>query len=131
MSDYRLTATDIIVRAADNAFIPNDPANVDRQQYEAWLAAGGVPDPCVPTPSVSESVLPQDLMAQFTADDAAKIQTSIAGNAQFWLLWQALTAQRDPMEVRNARFREGWQALTGILGPSRMDAIAAALGITP
>jgi hypothetical protein len=50
MSDYALTATDIVVRTADNANIPNDPRNVDRQAYEAWLADGGVPDPHVPPP---------------------------------------------------------------------------------
>jgi hypothetical protein len=131
MADYRLTETEIAIRATDGACIPNDPLNVDHQAYEAWLAAGNVPDPCVPSLSVWQSVLPQDLMAQFTADDAAKIQTSIASNAQFWLLWQALTAQRDPMEVQNARFQQGWQALVEILGRSRTNAIAAALSIAP
>jgi hypothetical protein len=47
MADYQLTASDVVLRTADHTFIPNDPANVDRQQYDAWLAAGGVPDPYV------------------------------------------------------------------------------------
>lgn len=34
-----------IVRVADGAFIPNDPANMDRAAYLAWCAAGHVPDP--------------------------------------------------------------------------------------
>jgi hypothetical protein len=45
MADYQLTATDIVIRTADQANIPNDPANRDRIEYEQWLADGGVPDP--------------------------------------------------------------------------------------
>jgi hypothetical protein len=45
MADYQLTATEVVIRTADQAHIPNDPANRDRQEYEQWLADGGVPDP--------------------------------------------------------------------------------------
>jgi hypothetical protein len=81
-------------------------------------------------PVTPQTVVPQDLMAQFTADDAAAIQTAIGSNAQFWLLWQAMTAQKDPMVVTNARFLAGWNALVQVLGQARMGAIAAALNIT-
>jgi hypothetical protein len=51
MADYQLTASDdTVIRTADQAFIPNDPANRDWIDYQAWLAAGGVPDPYVPPP---------------------------------------------------------------------------------
>jgi hypothetical protein len=50
MADYQLTATDVVIRTADQAFIPNDPANRDRAEYEAWLEDGGVPDPYVEPP---------------------------------------------------------------------------------
>jgi hypothetical protein len=32
-----------IKRLADNAFIPQDPANTDFQEYQRWLAAGNQP----------------------------------------------------------------------------------------
>jgi hypothetical protein len=54
MADYQLTATDVVIRTADQAFIPNDPANRDRAEYEQWLADGGVPDPYVPPPTKKE-----------------------------------------------------------------------------
>jgi hypothetical protein len=81
-------------------------------------------------PPVPQTVLSQDLMAQFTAADAAAIQVAISSNAQFWLLWSAMQAQKDPMVVTNARFVAGWNALIQVLGQPRMTAIAAALGVT-
>lgn len=49
MADYQLTdQPGMILRRADMAFIPNDPGNRDRQDYEAWLADGNTPDPVTP-----------------------------------------------------------------------------------
>ncbi len=77
-----------------------------------------------------QQVLPQDLMAQFTADDAAKIQAAVAGSVSLWLLWSAMIAQRDPMLTGSLRFKTGWSALAAALGQERMNAIAASLGVT-
>jgi hypothetical protein len=42
---YQLTTSDCILRLADNAFIPPDPANTDYAAYLAWLDEGNTPLP--------------------------------------------------------------------------------------
>lgn len=43
---YQLTNNpNIVKRIADHAFIPNDSANRDWQEYQAWLAQGNTPLP--------------------------------------------------------------------------------------
>ena len=38
-------STEVIRRLPDGASIPNDPANVDWQQYQVWLSEGHTPLP--------------------------------------------------------------------------------------
>ena len=42
---YKLTNYETIIRLADNASIPNDPANTDYAEYLEWLEAGNTPEP--------------------------------------------------------------------------------------
>jgi hypothetical protein len=60
MADYQLTETDVVLRTADQVWIPNDPANRDRVEYDKWLADGGVPDPFVAPPAPKPSPSPED-----------------------------------------------------------------------
>ena len=54
---YQLTQGGTILRLADNAFIPPDPANTDYQAYLAWLDEGNTPLPAEnPAASVPNTI---------------------------------------------------------------------------
>jgi hypothetical protein len=59
---YQLTTSDCILRIADNAFIPPDPANTDYQAYLAWLEAGNTPEPA-PEPEPVPELTPAEKLA--------------------------------------------------------------------
>jgi hypothetical protein len=49
---YQLTQNNLILRIADNAFIPPAEGNTDYQAYLKWLSEGNTPEPApVPPPA--------------------------------------------------------------------------------
>lgn len=88
MSDYALTGNDAVLRNADGVYIPDNPANRDRAAYEAWLAAGGVPDPYVappapvPTITKAQALLYLLSIGKTEADVEAVIATIADANAR-------------------------------------------------
>jgi hypothetical protein len=59
---YQLTTGDIILRLADNAFIPQDPANTDYAAYLEWVDAGNTPEPA-PEPEPVPELTPAEKLA--------------------------------------------------------------------
>jgi hypothetical protein len=59
---YQLTTGDTILRLADNAFIPPDPANTDYAAYLAWLDEGNTPEPA-PEPEPVPELTPAEKLA--------------------------------------------------------------------
>jgi hypothetical protein len=59
---YQLTTGDTILRLADNAFIPPDPANTDYAAYLEWVEAGNTPEPA-PEPVAPVELTPAEKLA--------------------------------------------------------------------
>ena len=72
--------SDTILRVADNAYIPDDPANRDRQEYLAWLAEGNTPDPPDQIPPIT-TIPSFDFLSRFTPDEQREMQNATATDA--------------------------------------------------
>ena len=47
---YTISANpNVVIREADQAYIPSDPRNTDYQEYQRWIDAGNTPAPYTPT----------------------------------------------------------------------------------
>ena len=64
-------------RLADGACIPPDERNADWRDYQAWLAAGGVPQVAAPLPDpLARRVHPYYFRLRFTQPQRVTIATS-------------------------------------------------------
>ena len=67
---YTLTQYSSVIRDADGACIPADPANTDFAAYKAWLSEGNTPNPYVPPPAPPEPTITEKLASVgLTIDD--------------------------------------------------------------
>jgi hypothetical protein len=60
IKNYRNEITQVL-RIADQAWIPFDPANVDAQQFAKWLKDGNVPEPAVEGEQVTQEWIDQTI----------------------------------------------------------------------
>lgn len=128
MSEYQLTATDAVIRTKDQASIPNDPANRDWVEYQAWLMDGGVPDPYIPPPKVTVENT-AEFIARFTNQEYAKLQNVRVADAQASKVglsknWD-IVVLADTIELSNqkARTLKADLVAAGVLTQARADEI--------
>ncbi len=71
---YTLTNSQSVIRDADQAWIPFDPANTDYQAYLRWLEEGNIPNPYVP-PLEPEPLTPEQKLANsgLTVDELKQL----------------------------------------------------------
>ena len=81
---YKLTDSDSIIRIADKAHIPNDPANTDYANYLEWVEAGNtataadaIPDPTYQENRVAEYPPVADYLDGIVKADDLQVQKYI------------------------------------------------------
>lgn len=124
---YRLTETDMVVRLADGAFIPPDPQNRDRAAFEAWLAAGGVPDPAeVPAAPPLRVLTVLQFRDRLTAEEELAI-TAAGMSSPAVRVWLDRLAAAQEIDLDDPRTVAGLQQMetAGLLAAGRGTEIRA------
>lgn len=77
---YQLTEGNTVIRLSDNASIPNDPENMDYQEYQQWVSDGGVPLPTAepPPPTAADILVSQSFKLQGMVQLAASQKNALS-----------------------------------------------------
>lgn len=105
---YRLTASGVVQRIADGAYIPTDTANGDYQEFLAWAAQGNEPS--------------------LTADPASAVPQSVT-RRQAWRALQAtglLSVVQSYVDAADEVVRIDWETAAEYRRSNQIIATAAA-----
>jgi hypothetical protein len=77
---YKTLNSSIILRLADNASIPADPANTDYAAYLRWLAEGNTPEPAdaPPVPVITSVEMRQARLALLEQGLLTQVNNAVA-----------------------------------------------------
>ena len=116
-----LTSTSV-TRDIDGAIIPNDPRNADWQTYQAWIAAGNVPNPAPPAPIHISTLTFLQFMAMFTPTEQAAIVNSTDTQIKLFIL---MASSSGGLQLNDPRVVAGVNYLTTTTPPILTSAEAA------
>lgn len=124
---YKRTFTDAVIRMADGALIPADPANTDRQEFDRWVAAGNTPQPADPAPPAApRTCTPLEFIERFTEAEQLAVVTAAMQVPALRLWYDKLMAAQQVVED-DPRLAAGIDALVsaGLITQQRRDEVMA------
>jgi len=96
---YKIINANTLLRLTDAAYIPVDQANLDYQDYLAWVAKGNTPDPADLVPEVFAPLDPRQIRQALTKLSLrAKVEAYIAAGSQDlkdWWQWSPTFLRND------------------------------------